>query len=240
MTGATSQLRGDVNGGTWDSLLTADLAPIWTTENPSPLAGRYTMALPGDAGMGDSFGAVNVSTLGVVSVAGSLADGTSFSQSAPVSLTGKWPFYTYAASGQDTVYGWVDLGVGGPASTNVIWIKASGAGRYYPAGFANALGLIGSPYVAPARNSPSLSRDLLVILSGGNLSENLTNAVALQKNLTYATGDVTLNITNSNGVFSGKFGAGQTMSGVVLQNQNSARGYFLGTNGGGAVLLQGN
>jgi hypothetical protein len=122
----------------------------------------------------------------------------------------------------------------------VIWIKASGAGRYYPAGFANALGLIGSPYVAPARNSPSLSRDLLVILSGGNLSENLTNAVALQKNLTYATGDVTLNITNSNGVFSGKFGAGQTMSGVVLQNQNSARGYFLGTNGGGAVLLQGN
>ena len=53
--------------------------------------------------------------------------------------------------------------------------------------------------------------------------------VALQQNLSYAWGTVTLSISDFTGAFSGKIGPGQTMSGVVLQNQNSARGFFLGT-----------
>ena len=102
----------------------ADLAPVWTAQSPLPLAGRYTMALPGGSGMGDSFGAVSVSKLGIVSVTGSLADGTGYSQSAPVSRNGQWPFYAYVPSGKDTVFGWVDVTSAGPASTNMIWIKA--------------------------------------------------------------------------------------------------------------------
>jgi hypothetical protein len=240
MTGATGQLRGDVNGGTWDSPLTASLAPVWTAKNPSPLAGDYTMVIPGTTGIGDSFGVVTVSQSGVLSVAGSLADGTAYSQSAPLSKSGEWPFYAYAVSGKDTIFGWVDVGAGGPAADNVTWIKAPDSGRYYGAGFGSVFQLIGSPYVAPPKNSPALSRDLALTLSGGNLSQDMTSAVTLQKNLSYASGAVTLSITNSTGAFSGKFGPGQTMSGVVLQNQDSARGFFLGTNESGAVLLQGN
>ncbi len=241
MSGVTGQIRGDVNGGTWDAPLSADLAPVWTAQSPSPLAGRYTMALPGGSGMGDSFGAVSVSKLGIVSVTGSLADGTGYSQSAPVSRNGQWPFYAYVPSGKDTVFGWVDVTSAGPASTNMIWIKAPNAGPYYSAGFEKVLQLIGSPFVSPPKAAPALSlADPAVILTGGDLSEAVTHAVALQQNLSYASGTVTLSISDSTGAFSGKIGPGQTMSGVVLQNQNSARGFFLGTNESGAVLLQGN
>jgi hypothetical protein len=240
MSGATKQVSGDVNGGTWDSPLTAELAPVWTAKNAPPFSGRYTMALRGDASMGDSYAAVSVSALGVVSVAGSLADGTSFNQLAAVSASGEWPFYAYSGSGRDTVFGWVELGAGGPAGTNVTWIKAPGAGGNYPAGFAGALQVIGSPYAAPAKNSPAFGHELSLTLSGGGLSVDETMPLALEKNLGYASGNVTLSVTASTGVFKGHFGAGQPMSGVILQNQDSARGYFLGTNSSGAVLLQGN
>jgi hypothetical protein len=68
----------------------------------------------------------------------------------------------------------------------------------------------------------------------------VTGDVVLQKNLGYGSGNVSLTFSNSTGVFRGQFGPGQTMSGVILQNQNNARGFFLGTNESGAVLLQGN
>ncbi len=186
MTGAPGPISGDVNGGTWDSPLSADLAPVWTAKNPSPLAGNYTMVLPGpvlpdDASIGDSFGVVTVSKLGVLSVVGSLADGSGFSQSVPVS-GGQWPFYTYAASGKDTVLGWVDFSGGQPAGPNVSWIKAPTSGRYYAAGFDSVVQLIGSPYVAPAAKAPVLSlADPAVLLTGGDLSGNFSSAVTLQK-----------------------------------------------------------
>jgi hypothetical protein len=101
--------------------------------------------------------------------------------------------------------------------------------------------MIGSPYVPPAKKAPVLNlTDPTVIVTGGDLTEEFSSALTLQKNLGYASGNVTLSFTNSTGAFSGKFGPGQTVHGVVLQNQNSARGFFLGTNESGAVLLRGN
>jgi hypothetical protein len=239
MTGATGQIYGDVDGGAWDSPLSANRAQVWTAEHPSPLAGNYTMILSGTSSIGDSFGVLTVSKLGVASVAGSLADGTGFSHTAPVSA-GQWPFYAYAASARDTVLGWVDFSAADLSATNVMWSKAPNSTRYYAAGFDSVLQLIGSPYVAPPKNSPALSLvDPVVTLTGGNLSGDVTDPVTLQRNLGFASGQLTLTITNATGAFSGKIGHGQTMSGVVLQNQNVARGFFLGTNESGAVLLQG-
>jgi hypothetical protein len=84
-----------------------------------------------------------------------------------------------------------------------------------------------------------------VTISGGDLAESLTNSVT-QKSETYSAGtNATLTISTGNGSFSGKFydpntRKAQTFNGVVLQNQGAARGYFLGTNESGAVLLEGN
>jgi hypothetical protein len=239
--GKTGAITGDIAGANWDAPLLANLTPVWTAKNPSPAARRYTMALTGAAGLGDSFGVVNVSPLGVVSVTGSLADGVTYNQSAPVSKSGQWPFYAYAASGKDTVLGWINFAGGSLSAANVAWIKAPNASHYYPGGFNDILQLIGSPYVAPTKNSPVLSLlNASVTLSGGNLANDINSPVSLQKNLGYGAGSTIINFTAATGAFSGKFGAKQTMSGVVLQNQDNARGFFLGTTESGAVLLQGN
>lgn len=241
ISGKSGTIHGDVNGGAWDTPILANLTPSWTAKNPTPVAGRYTMALTGAAGVGDSFGVVTVSTLGVVSVTGTLADGVNFSQTTPVSKSGQWPFYAYAASGRDSVLGWVNFAGGTLASANVTWIKAPGLGHYYPAGFDDSVQLIGSPYAAPHAKLPALNLlDASVTLNGGNLPSEINSSVTLQRNLSYAAGSTTISFTASTGAFSGKFGANEAMHGVILQNQNSARGFFLGTNQSGAVLLQGN
>ncbi|MGA2749442.1 MAG: hypothetical protein ABSG59_11755 [Verrucomicrobiota bacterium] len=251
MTGVSDEIHGDVSNGVWDSQLSADLAPVFTTKAPSPLAGGYTLCLPWSSGIvstpgGDGYGVVTVSPLGVASVAGSLADGVAFSQSAPISKYDNWPFYTYISSGGDTVIGWIGVSTNGLAGTNTSWSKAPGKGPYYAAGFTNILQLLGSTYVVPKKNATVLSlTSPTVTISGGDLAESLTNSVT-QKSETYSAGtNATLTISTGNGSFSGKFydpntRKAQTFNGVVLQNQGAARGYFLGTNESGAVLLEGN
>jgi hypothetical protein len=243
ITGETGQILGDVNGGAWDAALVANIAPTWTSTSPSPLAGNYTMVLPWNAG-GDSYGAGAVSKLGVLTIAGTLADGATFTQSAPVSQDGQWPFYVYAAVGKDSILGWVSVS-NGLSATNVTWSKAAGKGPLYGAGFTNSFQLTGSPWLAPARKEPALSlHSPAVMISGGGLPESLTIDTALENYLTYAATNLSLSINAASGKFSGWFdnpdtGKRNTISGVVLQNAGSACGFFQGTNESGAVLLQG-
>jgi hypothetical protein len=248
MTGQTGQIQGDVNGGAWDAALTANIAPGWTAQNPSPLAGSYTMVLPwgttaGTAG-GDGYGVGTVNKLGVLSMAGALADGATFSAAAPVSQGGQWPLYVYAASGKDSVLGWVTVS-NGLSSTNISWSKAAGQGPLYAAGFSNVLQVVGSPWQAPAKQTAALTlTNPAVILSGGNLPESLTTPVTLQNFLTYTGTNLTLSIQPGNGSFSGWFtspvtGGKETILGVILQNDSRALGFFPGTNESGAVLLEG-
>jgi hypothetical protein len=94
------------------------------------------MVLPWGTGGGDSYAAGSVSKLGVLTMAGALADGSTFSASAPVSQNGQWPFYAYSAAGKDVVLGWVTVS-NGLAGTNITWSKAAGKGPLYAAGFTN-------------------------------------------------------------------------------------------------------
>jgi hypothetical protein len=161
-----------------------------------------------------------------------------------VSQSGLWPFYVYAASGKDTVLGWVSVG-NGLSGTNISWTKAPGKSSLYAGGFNNALQLEGSIWEAPAKGAPALIlANPAVVLSGGNLPEPLTGPVTLQDFLTYAGTGLTLSIHPANGTFSGWFtspGAAdrQSISGVVLQNESRARGFFPGTSASGSVLLEG-
>jgi hypothetical protein len=244
VTGQTGKILGDVNGGAWDSALAANIQPVWTAQHPSPLAGgSYTMVLPLETG-GDGYGVGSVNKQGVLSVAGTLADGATFSASAPVSQGGQWPFYAYAAAGNDSVLGWVTVS-NGLIGTNVIWSKAAGKGPLYTAGLSNVLQLLGSPWQPPAKQTPALTlTNPVVILSGGNLPETLTSPVTLQNFLTYAGPNLSLSIQPANGSFSGWFispaaSGKQTISGVVLQDEGRALGLFRGTNQSSPVLLEG-
>jgi Divergent InlB B-repeat domain len=231
--GQTGQIVGQVNGASWSSPLVA---------NASPLASRYTMAMQWGSSGGDGYGTGTLSPLGVLNVAGTLADGTTFSATAPVSKGGQWPFYSYAPAGNDTVLGWVSVG-DGLNGANITWTKTSGK-SLYKAGFTNTISLIGSTWEPPTKNSPALSlSDPSIVLSGGGLSGPLTLSVGSQSSLTYGATGVSLTINQLTGSFSGWFdnpatGRKQTVSGVVLQNMGQAYGLFQGTNESGAVSLQ--
>jgi len=252
LTNQSGEITGIVtNSGAWEAALTADLAPTWTARNPSPFAGNYTMALPWITGTeatnepgGDSYAVGTVSDLGVLRLAGALADGAPFSVSAPVSTNGDWPFYVYAESGQDTVVGWVTVS-NGLSGSNISWSKKAGKGPLYVGGFSNILQLIGSPWHAPTAASPVLTNlfSPVLSLSGGDLPQALSIPVTNKNDLTYSATNASLTISAPSGKFSGWFDnpvsrKKTVFSGVVLTNEVSARGFFLGTNQSGAVLLQ--
>jgi hypothetical protein len=249
-TNGTGAISGNVSQAAWNSSsqLWADLGLIWTGGHHSPWAGTYTAALSWNFDMpsaGDSYATVLVDDSGELFAVGGLADGTTFNQTVPISKEGRWPFYAYNGTGaaKDMILGWVAFGTGGLSSTNVLWSKGASTGRYYTEGFTSVLKLQGSTY---AERSPLLGVAApVVILSGGTLAQDLTNSLELKNNLTYTSSIVNLRIQPAAGSFSGWWldtntGKRQTISGVVLQNTNTARGFFLGagTNESGGVLLQ--
>jgi hypothetical protein len=133
----------------------------------------------------------------------------------------------------------------GPVSTNVLWSNIPNNGLYvYSEGFTNVqVPLIGSPY--KAANLPLSLADPAVFLSGGGLATTLTDPVTLEHKTSYLSSNVTLRINATSGSFSGWFtnasnGKLESISGVILQNTNSARGYFLGKDASesGEVLLR--
>jgi hypothetical protein len=256
--GLTDMATGSVNNAEFSASLTAYRVPGWTAANPAPQAGSYTLVLPGDANAaagpgGDSYGTVNVDALGNLTAIGTLADNVSFSQSVPLSMNGQWPLYIAPSGVPQPLMGWVtfdDNGIGGsPAgfSGTVTWVKAAGPGTLYTNGFTNTSFLLGSAYSAAFQKTNGLAlANPTVTLSGGDLGD-ITYPVIASGLETYKTADgttLTLTISPSGGGFSGQYepskGKKISLAGVVLQNRDDARGFFLGTNQSGAVRLQGN
>jgi hypothetical protein len=249
----TGQVTGMVTDGTWSSQLLGNLAPGWTKKNPSPYVGQYTLVLANTnedrVPAGESWGSLSVNNLGVLSVAGKLADGNAFSQSVPISTNGLWPFYAYVARGHDFLLGWIAFqnnGLEGPnlGETNILWSKAAFSGDfYYPGGFTSMFDLTASPYSFPGRDTSGLIlTDPEIILRGGDAAGASTNSVAYNGKLMYAGGNLTLNINAAVGSFTGSLqnpGGGPSikLSGVVLQNQNGGFGFSLGTNDATGVVL---
>jgi hypothetical protein len=240
-----------VNGTNWDAMLLADVAPVWTTKKPAPQQGSYTMALAGSTNAaaspgGDSYGTVTVDSLANLSTVLNLADGVTLSQSVPVAASGMWPLYLTPLTGvAQPLIGWISFNTNAPAGFSglVSWNKAAGPGLYYTNGFDTHGILQGSIY---ASTNYLLLTNPVILLSGGNLATPLTNAVSLSSKTIYknAAGNLTLTITSATGLFTGSYTATGSkvkvpLAGAVLQDQNVAEGFFLGTNQSGAVLLQG-
>jgi hypothetical protein len=250
---------GSVTNAKFNASLVAYHTPPWTASQPAPQAGSYTLVLPGNASAaaspgGDSYGTVTVDMLGNLTAAGTLADNLAFSQSVPLSKEGQWPLYFTPAGVPQSLLGTVTFdtnGLGGrPAQFkgSVTWIRAAGPGTLYTNGFTNTSGLLGSTYSAPYQTTNGLAlSNPSVTLSGGNLPAEVSDPVSLLGLESYQTADksLTLTIAPASGSFTFQYVAPGTTkkvtgAGVVLQNQGQARGFFLGTNQSGAVLLQGN
>jgi hypothetical protein len=248
-----SRITGQISDGSFAAQLLANRL-VYSRSAPAPLGGKkFILDIPGSTAVltlpgGDGFGTISVDSLGNVSFAGTLGDGTKITQRTFVSGQGQWPFYAPLYSGNGAIFGWLTF-TNEPSddlSGAVNWFKPGRPRtRFYPGGFAFATTAIGSLY-AFTSGTPLLSlTNGQVILSGGNLSGSVTNQASIDsRNKVTVSGPnrMTLSLSTGSGLFHGSFTHPITrqtvaLSGAVLQKPHFGAGIFFGTNQTGRVFL---
>jgi hypothetical protein len=247
LAGGSDQITGTISDGNWTAPVLANRARFHKTENPAPHEGRYTFILPGDdhdavnQPGGDSFGTVTVDAGGSVKFSGTLADGTPFSQKAPLSKDGWCPLYVSLYGGEGAILCWIIFVESSEAdfTGNLNWIKpVIASAKYYPNGFALQRDISGCRYRPPTNSADRvlMFTDGRVRFSAGNLAEGFEELVSLGDNNKVTDGGtnkLTLSIVSSSGLITGRVTPpGTTGSvvfrGAVYQRLNYGSGFFLG------------
>jgi hypothetical protein len=128
------------------------------------------------------------------------------------------------------------------------WIKpVLTTAKYYSAGIAEQVQLVGSLYRPPTNRTDRLLTfsSGSVVFTAGNLALAFTNAVSYSddnKIVNLASNKLTLTLSLPTGLFSGNVTVpGATRStpfkGALFQKTDFGAGFFLGTNQSGRVLL---
>ena len=241
---ATGSLTGVISNGTNTTEVIADRA----VTSAGASAGKYTLLIPGGAdGVaqpgGDSFASLTVSSSGAISAKGVLADNSKVTQKANLLTTGQWPFYVPLYSGHGAMLGWLTFSnhvIGG----TVYWFKPANSGGLYPAGFTNVTEAAGSSYVF-TKGVPVLNFSTGILqVSNGNLSNTFIEGIALDSasKVTSTNASLKMTITTSTGLFKGTVadpvsGRSVSFNGVVLQQQNTGGGFFIGATQAGRVFI---
>jgi hypothetical protein len=193
---------------------------------------------------GYGYGLITNNAVGMIALAGALADSSPISQSVPISKNGHWPLYVDLYKHQGLLEGWIDFSSGAPAG-ELTWIKPANPTNVtlttYLGGFTNEVNVFGSVY-APVAPSITLASNLLSITDGSGLNLPLTFGATVSATnsivkLPGLTNSLSGSITTSTGLMSVNFrptGVAKTITakGVVLQNSNAAYGAFIGINDG--------
>jgi len=254
----SGRLTGLISDGVNSGVLEGYRNPFSAVTNPATTyAGRFTVAFSGSADaasspFGHGYGVCTVTAAGTVTFTGKLADGSTISARVPLAANGQWPLYASLYQGKGSLFGWVTLA---ETSTNDVqgllqWTKGAGAtGVLYPGGFTNQVTLLGSRYAAPAAGLPVLDLpNPVVTLDGGNLTVPLQLDVVMDPYNRIAVAPpnalrLSLKLSVSSGLLMGSFLNPDTLrtsalKGIILQKQNAASGWFLGTNQSGSILLE--
>jgi lysyl endopeptidase len=252
----SDHISGTVSTSVWSSSFDAYRNVFDGRKSIAFEAGRYTIDIMGNATAsdqpnGDSYATATVTKAGRVSVAGTLADGTKFSQATTISKDGAWPFYVSAYSSQGSLFSWLlftnsdtaDLG----GSFN--WIKpVQPKSKFYPDGFSTVLNATGCTYAKPPRGTTVLNfTDANVTFSGGSLNQSFSNAIALDVNsrvFNQSSNNLKMTFSLNTGTFSGRVedpnsGLIIPFFGIVLQKPNIASGYFQESGLSGDVSVTG-
>jgi hypothetical protein len=255
---STNAIVGTVSDGVWIADLNAYRAVFNAKTNPAPAAGRYTLAIFGDPSStnvpgGDSWGALTINPGGMIVFSGFLSDNTQITQTIPISQEGNWPFYIpLYGSSHGLISGWLTFtdmnSATGSITGNVTWFKPEiPTAKYYPAGFRISSGAIGSSYVKPADGVAiaDFGDNPAVTFAGGDLTNGIVNSIsldALNRVTNHGATPMNLSFSLTNGVFRGNVTDPNSsqpfpVRGVVLQNEGSAAGYFLGPTQSGEVRI---
>ena len=245
-------VTGSISNGTTVAVIRADRAGF-SPSQPAPYAGKYTMIVPGTAGAGDGYAAVTVDPIGRVKVAGKLADGTAFTQSAAMASDGSWPFFVSLYKGGGMAWGW--LSFTNREQTDVdgllTWVRPGPAPSTASNMVVTASGVQGSRYTASPGRVLNFS-DGLLTLSGGGLAQPFPAAITLTAN-NQVLDNTALNGTGirlrtvlktTTGIFTGSltppaFSHVTRFEGAVFQKGNFGSGFFLNGGTNGQVTIEG-
>jgi hypothetical protein len=254
--GGSEQITGTVNASdnSWTAELTANREVFDAKTHPCPLAGTYTLIIPGTPGAtqspaGDGFAIVKVTAAGLATLTGVLADGTPVSQTTMLSKSGQWPLYAPLYTGRGSLLGWLNFTntPGGDLDGLLSWIRpVQPSSTLYTMGFGMITEAVGSLYTKPPAGARTLNfANGIVALSDGNLSANFTNQVQLTANnkvVNLGDNGLNLSLNLANGLMAGKAqdpatGKYLSFKGIVLQKQNAGGGFFLNQNQSGEIYF---
>jgi hypothetical protein len=243
----TGTVAGVTNGSPWVANLMADrgtnglgvanytaLIPP-ATNTPSP------NLMPG----GDGYLLIANNNAGTSKITGALADGTSFSESAPVSSTGYVPIYANLYGGKGLILGWINVDLTNLVDVGLTWIHPQKTSGLYQAGFTNILSGDAIP-VSPWTNPPGnlgLFTNLAVLdtLAGTNGigTNGLNPANATNYPVSISAGNSSASITGmgvtgslnlKTGAFKVMIGTGGdriTGYGAIILNSTNGAGYVI-------------
>ena len=250
------QVTGSIGAAYWNAELLGHRAVFTSKTHDAPQAGRYTMRLPGVFGddrlpQGDGVGAVSISARGVITLAGSLADGTKVTQSANLSSHGDWPLYLSLYGGGGSLWARATV-ANSPASDlggELTWNRPAMKKTIYPSGFSEVRSEItGWRYQPPADKSERVVAITNAILSftGGSFASPLDCRVVLglgNKVTNLSPHLLKMTIDPKSGLFSGTLTEAGTTAKLPFQGAffqpigaaGGGTGWFLRENLGGRI-----
>jgi hypothetical protein len=250
-------ISGTVSDGAFTAQFNADRAAYNATNRRAPLRGRYTVRLTavgsktGDVlPAGSAVASLSVTLSGRATIVGRLPDDTVFTQTAPLSSANEMKFFIPVRGGGSLI-GTLALTEGESVVTGDLdWstFDEQGAESEF------TLQAFGSQFRLPARGVRVLnfaagilglagsSTDSGVTLAPGTGEEVLLTTTHRLVNAEPASHLVRLIVNPANGLITGTVtdpatSAVSTVRGVVLQNQNSASGFFIESGESGAMTV---
>ena len=251
----SGEITGSVSSigpGAWISSLRAEKSAA------TPLSAEYTALLEAGAGtnaIGDmppGFGYMLITNHnGSVTLSGALADGSTFSQTVPLGVSGDAPvFYPNLYGNTGLLLGWLGLSNGTvEVETPMAWFKPQPAAKsgIYTAGFTNFLTVTGSGWTNPPSKTSAISLlDGFLTITNTSLALefpiSITNDTVVKAPGSLATNSLTGTIAPKTGLLQVTFGNGAGKAttigyGVMLQDSTNGGGYFVTKTNAGAIQL---
>jgi hypothetical protein len=238
----TGAVSGTANGAQWTANLIANQAAN------SRFQGNYTMLIPPDTNNapfnlspGGNGYALIADSATTAKITGALADGTVFSQTAPVSLDGYIPIYTSLYGGKGLLLGLINLDLTNTSGVGLAWLHPETHSGLYQQGFTNVLQtnqILFSPWTNPPADS-TLAK--LTKLSMFDTTNDAGTPITVSISSGKVTGESvsgTLNLkTGLLKVTIGSGSAKTTGYGTILLNATNGGGYFATKTNAGAIQL---
>lgn len=230
---------------------------------PLPKPGYFTMAFAAASDVtaepenisptGASYATVRLDPMGLITVAGSLADGTKFTQSSALTCDYQWPLCVPLYQNRGGVEGWVAIEYPAPQlnsnglAGSITWIKpAMTSAKYFTNSFELTAQAVGYRYSPPSLHSNVLAfAEANLQIWSDSTPQTSTQAIRLGKDdriVSLSTNQWSLQLFRSTGLFQGTVqdpdtGRKLPVQGVLLQFSNQGMGYYLTPAQSGGVIF---